>query len=252
MKRVIVTLKGSVLQRLQKNHGVAARLVQRSQWPHERVKKKKKSPWWWWSWKEVAGSGVPPAPRTPASELRRVARSSPASSNARLSHPSLLYHCTASAAEEGRWLGERRVLSLSQSLPRNRSAPAAAGSGRDPKALPQGAPRPPLQTRTALRGESLRQPLGVPAPRSHPPPPPGTPGRVPALGGFSPAERGTRVREVHCSPIKQLTGKRMGRPPPLWLPKPLAMGKVAGTEIPFFPPLCLPDLSGGCNERICW
>lgn len=40
MKRVIVTLKGSVLQRLQKkNHGVAARLVQRSQWPHERVKK---------------------------------------------------------------------------------------------------------------------------------------------------------------------------------------------------------------------
>lgn len=44
MKRVIVTLKGSVLQRLQKNHGVAARLVQRSQWPHERVKKKKKIP----------------------------------------------------------------------------------------------------------------------------------------------------------------------------------------------------------------
>ena len=37
LKRVIVTLKGSVLQRLQKNHNAVARLVPRSQWPHERV-----------------------------------------------------------------------------------------------------------------------------------------------------------------------------------------------------------------------
>lgn len=115
----------------------------------------------------------------------------------------------------------------------------------------RGSATPPTNAHRPPRGVP-RAALGGPGPPEPPSTPPGTPGRLPALGGFSPAERGTRVREVHCSPIKQLTGKRMGRPPPLCLPKPVAMGKVAGTEIPFFPPLCLPDLSGGCNERICW
>lgn len=75
-----------------------------------------------------------------------------------------------------------------------------------------------------------RQCRGPVAPRE-----PGSPARVPPLTGISPAEKGRRAREEHCSPIKQLTGERMGRPPPFWLPESAGVGKVAGTKIPFSP-----------------
>lgn len=90
---------------------------------------------------------------------------------------------------------------------------------------------------------------GAPRPRPGParPPPRGSPrppdperGPAARCGGTgpseltrSPPERGRRVREKHCSPIRQLTGKRMERPPPPWLPKPVEMGKVTRTEMPF-------------------
>lgn len=117
--------------------------------------------------------------------------------------------------------------------PRDCKAPAASSWARErPRLRAAPAPRSP-------RGQRR----GPVAPRE-----PGSPARVPPLTGISPAERGRRARKEHCSPIKQLTGERMGRPPPLWLPESDAVGKVAGTKIPFS--LCLPSLSTVCNKRI--
>lgn len=168
----------------------------------------------------------------PRSRHRAVGKGSePASSNASLSHPSLLYRCTVSAAEEGRWLGERRVHKLCESLLAISKAPAAAGRRRAPSAClrREGPPRP----RPGPAAPS-GLPSGLPQTQSGDPQP-GAGRTGPSELARSPPERGRRVREAHCSPIRQLTGKRMERPPPPWLPKPLEMGKVTGTEMPFSP-----------------
>lgn len=109
--------------------------------------------------------------------------------------------------------------------------PQLLGAGEPP--APASAERGPPAPGPAQPGRSLGAPPG-PQTRS------GT--RSPVLRdgslrspGTSPPERGRRVRQAHCSPIRQLTGKRMERPPPPWLPKPVEMGKVTGTEMPFSP-----------------
>lgn len=111
---------------------------------------------------------LPPRRRAPDSELRSLSRvvgkgSSPASSNASFSHPSLLYRCTVSAAEEGRWLGERRVHKLCKSLLAICKAPAAAGRRRAPSAcLSKASPvPPPPPTHTHTIRTVPRRPLGA-------------------------------------------------------------------------------------------
>lgn len=122
-----------------------------------------------------ARSPLPPHRRAPDSELRSLNRvvgkgSSPASSNARLSHPSLLYRCTVSAAEEGRWLGERRVHKALQEPPLQfAKLPQLLGRRRAPSACPceWGAPPGPPPTAPATRPpprRPLREPWGPPDP----------------------------------------------------------------------------------------
>lgn len=196
-----------------------------------------------------ARSPLPPHRRAPDSELRSLNRvvgkgSSPASSNARLNHPSLLYRCTVSAAEEGRWLGERRVHKALQEPPLQfAKLPQLLGRRRAPSACLCGGARPGSPShRPGHPPAPSKSPQGsLGAPRPQPSSGPGSTGE-PQPGrrdgslrspGIGPPERDTRVLTAHCFPIKQLTGKRMERPPPLWLPKSAETGKVTGTEIPF-------------------
>lgn len=118
--------------------------------------------------------------------------------------------------------------------------PQLLGAGEPPTAClraPRPPPPPPRPTFSPLLPTAAPSGPRRPQPGSGPestgePQPVRRDGSLHSPGIGRP-ERGRRVGKAHCSPIKQLTGKRMERPPPPWLPKPVEMGKVTGTEIPF-------------------
>lgn len=109
--------------------------------------------------------------------------------------------------------------------------PQLLGAG-EPPAPASALPGPPALG-LARPGRPLEAPPRPPDPERGPAARCG--GTGPSELARSPPERGRRVREEHCSPIRQLTGKRMEGPPPPWLLKPVEMGKVTGTEMPFSP-----------------
>lgn len=140
---------------------------------------------------------------------------------------------------------------------------SARASLQFPK-LPQllGAGEPPAPASAERDTPPHHNPVPTAAPSRSPrgaaDPSPKVPGsrdgslRSPGIGR---PERGRRVGREHCSPIKQLTGKRMERPPPPWLPNPAETGKETGTEMPFslLPPqsqrrFAMKEYIGACSK----